>query len=205
MPKKPWKRKPREEGPEAEKRRAEARAARLRGAQNRLEAVQMRLTGATYVQIGVALGVGKTRAHQYVKRALDDLAAELGEHSERYRAFEMRRLDSLISVGMQDLHERETKIVTDEETGQKTEIITRSDVVKPRVMALILKCIELRIDLLGIRRGREAPEDGAPRSSIEEALREIDEERAPAADFTVRPAGELPAPDNGTLRDGGKE
>lgn len=190
--------------PMTDERRAELSAGRLRGANNRIEAVKLRLSGATFEQIGTALGVGKTRAHQYVTKALDELAKELNEHSDRYRAFELRRLDGLISLYMADLHERNVQIITDPKTKEKTEIIQLTSVIKPRIGALLLKCIELRIDLLGIRRGREAPEDGAPRSSIEEALREIDEEDAPSVDFTVHPTPALPAPENGTTQDGGE-
>lgn len=180
-----------------EERRAERKIQRIRAAENRIEAVKMRLTGASFEQIADALDVARSTAHGYVRKALDELAKELNEHSDRYRAFELRRLDSLISIYMADLHERTITITKDSETGEEQEIIRLTDIVKPRIGALLLKCIELRIDLLGIRRGRETPEDGAPRSSIEEALREIDEEAAESIDFTVKPAKALPAPENG--------
>jgi len=189
-------------GPISQERKEELRAGRLRASQNRITAVRMRLEGATYHEIAVACGVGPTRAFQYVKKALDDLAKELNEHTDRFRAFELRRLDSLISIYMADLYESEVRKERDAATGETIEIMVRTHIVKPRIGALLLKCIELRIDLLGIRRGREAPEDGAPRSSIEEALREIDEERAPEVEFTVKPIAALPAPQNGTPEEG---
>lgn len=188
--------KQRDTSPEAEARRQKHRAARLRGAQNALEAVKMRLGGATYQAIGDALGVSRVRATQYVQKALDDLVSEIREHADRHRALELRRIDSLIQVCMDDLHESRTTTITNED-GSKTEIIETTTIIKPRIGALLLKAIDLRIDLLGIRRGREAPEDGAPRTSIEEALREIDEEEAPAADFTVIEQPAIEGPTNG--------
>ncbi len=188
--------KQRDTSPEAEARREKHRAARLRGAQNALEAVKMRLGGATYQAIGDALDVSRVRATQYVKKALDDLVSEIREHADRHRALELRRIDSLIEICMDDLYET-TITKRKNDRGMDIEEIKRSHVVKPKIMALILKAIDLRIELLGIRRQREAPEDGAPRTSIEEALREIDEEEVPAADFTVMQQPGIEGPTNG--------
>lgn len=179
-----------------EERRERRRGQRIRAGQNRIEAMKMRLNGASFPAIAGALSVSLSTAHGYVMKGLDDLAKELNQHSDRYRAFELRRLDALIEVYMADLHETRTMSITNED-GSKTEIIETTTIIKPRIGALLLKAIDLRIDLLGIRRGREAPEDGAPRTSIEEALREIDEEEVPAADFTVIEQPGIEGPTNG--------
>ncbi len=187
-----------------EERQERRRGQRVRAGQNRIEAMKMRLRGVPFEAIGIALGVSISTAHGYVKKGLDDLAKELNQHSDRYRAFELRRLDALIEVYMADLHESMTRTI-DNDDGTTTEIVETTTVIKPRIGALLLKAIDLRIDLLGIRRGRETPEDGAPRTSIEEALREIDEEEAPSIEFKLRPARGIGGPENGAPRNGGQE
>jgi hypothetical protein len=70
-------------------RRAEIRAnARFREARS----LELRLAGASFRQIGLALGCSEQRAHQIVSRALDRL---IREPAEQVRQLELARLDQL--------------------------------------------------------------------------------------------------------------
>ena len=86
--------------------RGEQRASprRIDAAERRRKALQLKLAGATYEQIArtpVAAGSDQTlyssrkRAHEAVKRELDELAAETKDTAEQLRAMELARLESM--------------------------------------------------------------------------------------------------------------
>lgn len=59
------------------------------------QAVRLRLTGATYSQIGKALGCAKQSAHAAVTRAMKRSKQKTGESMEQLRQIELHRLDAL--------------------------------------------------------------------------------------------------------------
>lgn len=58
-----------------------------------LDAVQLRLMGWTYENIGRRLGITRQAAHARVKKALQEWIAELDESTEELRQLELARLD----------------------------------------------------------------------------------------------------------------
>jgi DNA-binding transcriptional MerR regulator len=59
------------------------------------QALELRLAGMTYKEIGKALGLTAAGTHKAVKRALDDVAEETAEKAEQVRALELERLDKM--------------------------------------------------------------------------------------------------------------
>ena len=56
-------------------------------------ALELRASGASYLQIGKALSVSKPRAFRIVRKALDELVEHCTETAERVRHLELHRLD----------------------------------------------------------------------------------------------------------------
>jgi len=56
-------------------------------------ALELRASGASYMQIGKALSVSKPRAFRIVRKALDELLEHCRETAERVRQLELHRLD----------------------------------------------------------------------------------------------------------------
>jgi hypothetical protein len=56
-------------------------------------ALELRASGASYLQIGKALSVSKSRVWRIVSKALDDLVQDCQETAERVRQLELHRLD----------------------------------------------------------------------------------------------------------------
>ena len=65
-------------------------------AERRIKSLELRKNGATYRQIGVALGVSYETAHRDVMRELAALAAQAHGHAEDLRALETERLDMVL-------------------------------------------------------------------------------------------------------------
>jgi hypothetical protein len=61
--------------------------------QQMIQALELRAAGASYLQIGKALSVSKSRAWRIVGKALDQLVEHCRETSERVRRMELIRLD----------------------------------------------------------------------------------------------------------------
>jgi hypothetical protein len=59
------------------------------------QAIAMRRTGATFEDIGRALGISTQAAHKAVKRALAELAAMTMDEAASLRALELDRLDRM--------------------------------------------------------------------------------------------------------------
>jgi len=70
-----------------------ARKLTARERENR--ALELRMTAATYSQIGQALGISEAGAYKAVIRALGKLNAKVMENAEELRTLEVQRLDSL--------------------------------------------------------------------------------------------------------------
>ncbi|WP_019024073.1 MULTISPECIES: hypothetical protein [unclassified Thioalkalivibrio] len=68
-------------------------AGRLTAAERKARAMQLRTTGATYVQIGEVLGVSAQAAHKMVTKALDELKTLTETEAETVRTLELDRLD----------------------------------------------------------------------------------------------------------------
>lgn len=64
------------------------------------EALDLRIQGHTYDQIGDALGVSKQQAHRLVKAELDELAVLTHGAAEELRQRELETLDRLLSKAM---------------------------------------------------------------------------------------------------------
>jgi hypothetical protein len=84
-----------------------------------------------------------------------------------------------------DVFEAETKRVFDEGGGKYVEVLVPSHIVKPKVMALLVKIEMERNRLLGLYKQDE--DDPGGRVSIEVLLREIDETPAHIKEITLAP------------------
>ena len=71
-------------------------ARQLKARQHEEQALELRLGGATYAQIGEALGMSASGAFKAVDRALLRHAAETDEKAEKLRRIEVARLDRLL-------------------------------------------------------------------------------------------------------------
>ena len=71
---------------------------RITTAERRKVAVNLRVAGATFTQIGDQLGVSRQAAHQMVTKALDELAAQVSESADQLRAIELHRLDAMTAA-----------------------------------------------------------------------------------------------------------
>lgn len=63
----------------------------------RKRAMQCRLSGMTYIQIGEALGISNRAAFHHVKHEIDAAIAQTAEAAEQVRQIELERLDSLMT------------------------------------------------------------------------------------------------------------
>ena len=61
--------------------------------QQMIMALELRASGASFRQIGEALGVSKVRAFRIVRAALDELVKHTTDTAERVRQLELHRLD----------------------------------------------------------------------------------------------------------------
>jgi hypothetical protein len=66
---------------------------RVKSNQQLMLALELRASGASYMQIGKALSVSKPRAFRIVRKALDELVEHCRETAERVRQLELHRLD----------------------------------------------------------------------------------------------------------------
>jgi hypothetical protein len=68
---------------------------RVKSHQQLIMALELRASGASYLQIGKALSVSKSRAWRIVSKALDDLVQHCQDTAERVRTLELYRLDRI--------------------------------------------------------------------------------------------------------------
>lgn len=66
---------------------------KVKSKQQLMLALELRASGASYMQIGRALSVSKPRAFRIVRKALDELLEHCRETAERVRQLELHRLD----------------------------------------------------------------------------------------------------------------
>lgn len=70
---------------------------RIAAAQRHTQALELRLGGATYREIGAALGCSEPRAHQIITEELTRLNTERAETAAEVRRLELERLDALLA------------------------------------------------------------------------------------------------------------
>jgi hypothetical protein len=113
-----------------------------------LRALELRLAGASYAQVGMALGVNRSRAYRIVMRALDRL---IREPAEQVRQLELARLDQLWVEAYRVLRRQHPvisagKVVVHPDTGQPLEdpapVLSAIDT--------LLRIMERRARLLGL-------------------------------------------------------
>jgi hypothetical protein len=63
---------------------------------NESRALQLRMSGATYEQIGALMGLGTSTVYEMVKRALATANAEIRQNAAHHRELEARRLDQMM-------------------------------------------------------------------------------------------------------------
>lgn len=78
-------------------------ARRLKAKEKQALALDLRKQGLTYSQIGEEMGVRKSTAHDYVSKALADLAKTCTEEAEQVRDIEIHRLDGLYLKALEAL------------------------------------------------------------------------------------------------------
>jgi hypothetical protein len=111
-------------------------------------ALELRLAGATYEQIGRALGTNRSRAYRIVQRALDRLVRE---PAEQVRQLELARLDHLWVEATKILRRRHVvisagKVVVHPDTREPLE----DSMPVLRAIDTLLKIQERRARLLGL-------------------------------------------------------
>ncbi len=72
------------------------KGARERAGKRRGEALELRMAGATYRQIGKQLGVSRTQAQNDIRRALQELIEAHEGQAEAVRELEEQRLDAML-------------------------------------------------------------------------------------------------------------
>jgi hypothetical protein len=82
---------------EREERKRKARARKAAALQLKLDVFAMRRAGSSFQHIADQFDISKTRAHQIVSEALNELSAQLAHSVEHYRALELARLDLLLT------------------------------------------------------------------------------------------------------------
>lgn len=80
-----------------------AHPSRVRGAANRKDALDLRLRGMSYAEIGRRLGVTRQTAHEHVMVALREAAAQCAANAVTLRAMETERLEFIYSRLMKKL------------------------------------------------------------------------------------------------------
>jgi hypothetical protein len=72
-----------------------AHPAAVRSRQRQHQAVELRKGGATYSEIGEALGVNKSRAYSIVMAAMDELGTITREGAAQIKQMELERLNAM--------------------------------------------------------------------------------------------------------------
>jgi len=80
--------------------RAKTSAINISQAQRREEALQLRLMGLTFEQIGAKLGIKRANAYQLVQTAIRNRSAENWERIEEMRQEEVERLRVMLSIAV---------------------------------------------------------------------------------------------------------
>lgn len=72
-------------------------AARARALDAQVKALELRRMGKGYVEIGAALGIGKSQAHRLVQAGLEDARAQVEGSASELKAEEVSRLDAMLA------------------------------------------------------------------------------------------------------------
>jgi hypothetical protein len=142
--------------------------AKLASLERRREAYKLRLAGASYADIGTALGVDFRHAYDLVNRELREIEAEAAEDAEQVRRMEVERLDAILLAQWPN----------------------RGD---PKVAAVILQVSERRSRLLGLDAAikHEVREESMSDEALAERLAELLAAAASRAARTVDSVGEV--------------
>lgn len=73
------------------------------GSFRRDEALDHRIQGKTYAQIGALMGISAQTAHKHVTKALDTLAKSTNEKAEQLRTIEHQRLEDMYDTCVQSI------------------------------------------------------------------------------------------------------
>lgn len=118
--------------------------------QRTAQAVQMRLRGKSYSEIGAVLGITKQAAHQLVTAAFEEMRTQTAEDTEQLRQIELARLE--------ELHDRFMPLT------QAAEDPVLIDAAK-KAADIVLKAAERRAKLLGLdapTKSEVSGKDGQP-------------------------------------------
>jgi hypothetical protein len=140
----------------------------VRTAQQMRQALELRKGGASYLEIGEALGSEKTRAYNIAMLAVDDYKGAIREDAAIVRQLELERLDSM-QMGLWPQRKN------------------------PRVVDTLLRIAERRARLLGLDapvRTALTDADGGPVQFVLKSILDVDE--GPVIQANARC---LPAPD----------
>jgi hypothetical protein len=146
--------------------KAHPRAVRTRKQQH--QAIELRKVGATYSEIGEALGVTKQRAYTVVMAAMDELGTITREGAAQVKQMELERLNSM-HLGLWPQRKN------------------------PRVVDTLLRIQERRARLLGLdapTRTALTDADGGPVQFVLKSILDVDEGPVIQANIPC-----LPAPD----------
>jgi len=152
-------------------------------------ALDMRVTGMTFSQIGEALGVDRTTAFRYVNNALEECAKENVDKAGELRALELQRLDKLqraterilatnhvyVSQGGKIVYDGDVKLTDDDPTM--------------KAVGTLLRIMERRAKLLGL----DAPQKLETKSTVEVKAHDLsklsDEELETLRSLTAKAEG----------------
>ncbi|MCW5664033.1 MAG: hypothetical protein KIT35_09380 [Piscinibacter sp.] len=72
-------------------------AAAARSLQRQAKAIALRCAGLSYASIATKLGIGRSQAHELVRKGLDDARHQVAAHADELRVLELSRLDGLLA------------------------------------------------------------------------------------------------------------
>lgn len=110
--------------------------------ERRAQALSLRRSGLPYKEIGRTLGISESRAHAIIKSELQALAEQTSADATILRELELTRLDRLIYRLFQKI-----------EGGHDSEL---------EAARVLLKAMQQRQDLLGLRKPTEADKPALP-------------------------------------------
>ena len=128
-------------------------ASRITATERQRQAVDLRLQGLSYQQVGDELGIGKQEAYNLVSRALKQNRKELAESVEDVREMELAKLDKLDRKLWELLDQGGGELVTTEEGIGAQGPISKVRVQRPGIGGVIDRLLAVqkrRADILGL-------------------------------------------------------
>jgi hypothetical protein len=145
------------------------------------QALDLRVGGKGYVQIGKEMGISDVAAFKLVERALQHRQANTAEKIERVLEVELARLDQAMQVCVTILEKKTVQVVTKD--GVILDV-AMDDELRLKTLDRIVKIQERRAKLLGMERTKvDATVDGPWASFLADVITgESDGEDADAAE-----------------------